>query len=199
MNTKRVLMLDNYDSFTFNLVQAFLIQGAEVLVHRNDVIDVPACLALRPTHVVVSPGPGTPDEAGISMALIEACLAAGLPLLGVCLGHQAMAQVLGGDVVRAPRLMHGKSSPVHHDGGGLYVGLSQPFEAGRYHSLIVASSSLPAALEPVAWTAEGELMGVRHRSKPAFGVQFHPESVLTPEGDALLGNFLGVPSEAHDA
>ena len=197
--TPRVLMLDNYDSFTFNLVQAFQVQGAEVLVHRNDVIDVQGCLALQPTHVVVSPGPGNPDEAGISMALIEACLDASLPLLGVCLGHQSLAQVLGGSVVRAPRLMHGKSSPVHHDGEGLYVGLSQPFEAGRYHSLIVASASLPDVLRPVSWTAEGELMGVRHRTRPAFGVQFHPESVLTPEGDALLGNFLAVGREASDA
>jgi len=183
--TPRVLMLDNYDSFTFNLVQAFQVQGAEVLVHRNDVIDVVGCLALEPTHVVVSPGPGNPDEAGISMALIEACLDASLPLLGVCLGHQSLAQVLGGDVVRAPRLMHGKSSPVHHDGAGLYAGLPQPFDAGRYHSLIVASASLPTVLQPVAWTAEGELMGVRHRERPAFGVQFHPESILTPDGDAL--------------
>ena len=199
MNAPRVLMLDNYDSFTFNLVQALQVQGAGVVVHRNDVVDVPACLGLRPTHVVISPGPGNPDEAGISMSLIEACLDARIPLLGVCLGHQSLAQVLGGDVVRAPRLMHGKSSPVHHDGEGLYLGLSQPFEAGRYHSLIVASSSLPAALAPVSWTAEGELMGVRHRQLPAFGVQYHPESVLTPEGDALLANFLAVRPEPSDA
>lgn len=195
----RVLMLDNYDSFTFNLVQAFQIQGAEVVVHRNDVIDVQSCMALRPTHVVVSPGPGNPDDAGISMGLIEACLGADLPLLGVCLGHQSLAQVLGGRVIRAPRLMHGKSSPVHHDGGGLYADLSQPFDAGRYHSLIVAPGSLPQALQPVAWTAEGELMGVRHRDKPAYGVQFHPESILTPEGDALLGNFLGVHAGVEHA
>jgi len=188
----RVLMLDNYDSFTYNLVQAFQVHGADVFVHRNDAVDVQGCLALEPTHVVVSPGPGNPDEAGVSMSLIEACLDASLPLLGVCLGHQSLAQVLGGDVVRAPRLMHGKSSPVHHDGAGLYVGLPQPFDAGRYHSLIVATSSLPAVLEPVAWTAEGELMGVRHRERPAFGVQFHPESILTPDGDRLLGNFLAV-------
>lgn len=191
--TPRLLMLDNYDSFTFNLVQAFQVLGADVVVHRNDVLTVEQCLALEPTHIVVSPGPGNPDEAGISLALIEAALGT-VPLLGVCLGHQALAQVLGGFVVRAPRLMHGKSSPVHHDGQGLYTGLSEPFEAGRYHSLIVDQARLPSVLEPVSWTPKGELMGVRHTGvpdhAPAVGVQFHPESVLTPEGDALLANFL---------
>jgi para-aminobenzoate synthetase component II len=189
-----VLMIDNYDSFTFNLVQSFQVLGARVLVHRNDVLTVAECLALEPTHVVVSPGPGTPDEAGISLRLIEAVLGR-VPLLGVCLGHQSLAQVLGGRVIRAPRLMHGKSSPVHHDGRGVYQGLSEPLEAGRYHSLIVDDTALPAALERVAWTAEGELMGLRHREALAEGVQFHPESILTPEGDALLANFLRFGSE----
>jgi anthranilate synthase/aminodeoxychorismate synthase-like glutamine amidotransferase len=184
-----VLMIDNYDSFTFNLVQSFQVLGARVLVHRNDTLTVAACLALAPSHVVVSPGPGTPDEAGISLRLIEAALGR-VPLLGVCLGHQALAQVLGGRVIRAPRLMHGKSSLVHHDGEGVYAGLSEPFEAGRYHSLIVDDTCLPSDLTRVAWTVEGELMGLRHREALAEGVQFHPESVLTPEGDALLANFL---------
>jgi anthranilate synthase/aminodeoxychorismate synthase-like glutamine amidotransferase len=195
--TPRLLMLDNYDSFTFNLVQAFQVQGADVVVHRNDVLTVAECLALEPTHICISPGPGNPDEAGISLPLIEAAIGR-VPLLGVCLGHQALAQVLGGHVIRAPRLMHGKASPIHHDGKGLYAGLSEPFEAGRYHSLIVDAARLPADLAPVAWTPEGELMGLRHvavpEHAPAVGVQFHPESVLTPEGDTLLGNFLRMGS-----
>lgn len=193
-NTNRVLMIDNYDSFTFNLVQSFQVLGARVLVHRNDTLTVADCLALEPTHVVVSPGPGTPDEAGISLRLIEAVLGR-VPLLGVCLGHQSLAQVLGARVIRAPRLMHGKSSPVFHDGRGVYAGLPDPIEAGRYHSLIVDDTVLPAALERVAWTAEGELMGLRHREALAEGVQFHPESLLTPDGDALLANFLRFGSE----
>lgn len=192
--TPNMLVLDNYDSFTYNLVQAFMVAGARVTVRRNDVLDVAACLALQPTHVVVSPGPGNPDQAGISMSLIEACLERQIPMLGVCLGHQSLAQVLGGDVVSAPRLMHGKSSPVRHDGAGLYEGLPDPFEAGRYHSLIVDPETLPSDLHPVAWTAEGELMGVRHCRLPAFGVQFHPESILTPQGDVLMRNFLKVRS-----
>ncbi len=188
----KVWLVDNYDSFTFNLAQALRILGAEVVVHRNDQISVAAGLELQPTHIVVSPGPGRPEDAGISMAVIEAALERDIPLLGVCLGHQALGQVLGGTVDRAPRLMHGKSSPVFHDGTGVFTGLSNPLEAARYHSLIVQTGDLPAVLERTAYTQEGEIMGVRHRDKPVVGVQFHPESVLTPEGDHLLANFLGV-------
>ena len=187
----KVLLVDNYDSFTYNLAQAFQILGANVIVHRNDAITVDDALAVDPTHVVVSPGPGTPATAGISKAIIAAFLGK-RPLLGVCLGHQSLAEVLGGDVVRAPAMMHGKSSPVRHDGEGVYRGLTQPFEAGRYHSLIVRRETLPDTLTVTAETADGVIMGVRHTTHAAEGVQFHPESVLTPEGDRLLGNFLGL-------
>jgi len=185
----RVVLIDNYDSFTWNLVQAFAVTGAEVVVRRNDVVTVDDVEALEPTHLVISPGPGRPERAGISMAAIERFLGR-VPVLGVCLGHQALAAVLGGRVVQAQTLMHGKSSPVYHDGRGLFQGLANPFEAGRYHSLAVAEEDLPRELAVSAYTSDGEIMGVRHRSLPADGVQFHPESVLTPEGDRLLRNFL---------
>jgi para-aminobenzoate synthetase component 2 len=185
----RILLIDNYDSFTYNLVQAFLVLGAEVDVHRNDAISVDEALALAPSHLVISPGPGTPHDAGVSMQNIRA-FAGRVPIFGVCLGHQSLVEVFGGKVVRAARLMHGKVSPVLHDGKGLYAGLPVKFEAGRYHSLIAAPDCIPAVLEVTARTAEGEIMGVRHRSLPIEGVQFHPESVLTPDGPVLMGNFL---------
>jgi len=189
MTTPRLLLVDNYDSFTYNLVQAFLVIGADVLVHRNDAITVAEAEALAPTHLCISPGPGTPRDAGVSMAMIRA-FAGRLPVLGVCLGHQSIVEVFGGEVVRAGRLMHGKVSPVQHDGRGILAGMPQPFAAGRYHSLIARPESLPACLEVTARTAEDEIMGVRHRELMVEGVQFHPESVLTPEGPILLGNFL---------
>jgi anthranilate synthase/aminodeoxychorismate synthase-like glutamine amidotransferase len=163
--------------------------GAEVDVRRNDAIGVQQALAGKYTHLVISPGPGTPKDAGVSMQMIEA-FAGHLPIFGVCLGHQSLVEVFGGKVVRAGRLMHGKVSPVLHDGKGLYTGMRQGFEAGRYHSLIAESDSIPEALEVTARTAEGEIMGVRHRSLAIEGVQFHPESVLTPDGPILMGNFL---------
>ena len=191
----RLLLIDNYDSFTYNLVQAFLVLGAEVAVHRNDALTPAQALELAPTHLCVSPGPGTPADAGVSMDMIRA-FAARIPVLGVCLGHQSIAAAFGGRVVRAARLMHGKTSPVSHDGAGLYRGLSNPFVAGRYHSLVAAAADLPAELLVTARTAEGEIMGVRHRSLPLEGVQFHPESVLTPEGERLLANFLDLRAGA---
>lgn len=190
----RLLLIDNYDSFTYNLVQAFMVLGADVHVHRNDAIDVAAARRLAPTHLCISPGPGTPRQAGVSMAMIEA-FAGRLPVLGVCLGHQSIVEVFGGEVVRADRLMHGKTSAITHDGRGVFTGLPQPCVVGRYHSLIAAPGTLPAVLEVTARTAEGEVMGVRHREIDVEGVQFHPESVLTPEGPALLANFL-VPRRA---
>jgi anthranilate synthase/aminodeoxychorismate synthase-like glutamine amidotransferase len=189
MTTPRLLLVDNYDSFTYNLVQAFLVIGADVLVHRNDAITVAEAESLAPTHLCISPGPGTPRDAGVSMAMIRA-FAGRVPVLGVCLGHQSIVEVFGGEVVRAGRLMHGKVSPVQHDGRGILAGMPQPFAAGRYHSLIARPESLPACLEVTCRTAEGEIMGVRHRELMVEGVQFHPESVLTPEGPILLGNFL---------
>ena len=185
----RILLIDNYDSFTYNLVQAFLVLGASVDVHRNDAISVDEAAALGPTHLVISPGPGTPRDAGVSMRMIEA-FTGRIPIFGVCLGHQSLVEVFGGKVVRAARLMHGKVSPVMHDGKGLYAGMPQEFEAGRYHSLIAEPDSMPAVLEVTARTAQGEIMGVRHKSLPIEGVQFHPESVLTPDGPILMGNFL---------
>jgi anthranilate synthase/aminodeoxychorismate synthase-like glutamine amidotransferase len=185
----RILLIDNYDSFTYNLVQAFLILGAEVDVYRNDAITVEAALAGTHSHLVISPGPGTPRDAGVSMAMIRA-LAGRIPIFGVCLGHQSLVEVFGGKVVRAARLMHGKVSPVSHDGKGLFDGLPPQFSAGRYHSLIAEPQSIPAVLEVTARTPEGEIMGVRHRSLAVEGVQFHPESVLTPEGPNLMANFL---------
>ena len=187
----RVLLIDNYDSFTYNLVQYLRTLGAEVIVHRNDQIAVDACEALDPTHVVISPGPGRPEDAGVSMDVLKVFLERGTPMLGVCLGHQALGAVCGGVVKRNDRLMHGKSSMVYHDSKGVYAGLPNPVQVARYHSLVVERETLPAELEVVAYTEEGEIMGLRHRDKPVEGVQFHPESVLTPEGMAMLKNFLG--------
>ena len=185
----RLLLIDNYDSFTYNLVQAFLVLGADVRVYRNDAITVSEALALAPTHLCISPGPGTPYDAGVSMDMIRA-FAGKVPVLGVCLGHQSIVEVFGGKVVRAGRLMHGKTSLVRHDERTLFEGLPQPCEVGRYHSLIANPGSLPADLEVSAQTPEGEVMGVRHRSLMVEGVQFHPESILTPEGPRLMQNFL---------
>ena len=185
----RLLLIDNYDSFTYNLVQAFLVLGAEVLVYRNDAIVVAEARALAPTHLCISPGPGTPYDAGVSMEMIRA-FAGRIPVLGVCLGHQSIVEVFGGKVVRAGRLMHGKTSLVQHDGLGLFADLPQPCEVGRYHSLIAAPESLPQELTVTARTPEGEIMGVRHRGLAVEGVQFHPESILTPQGPRLLANFL---------
>jgi anthranilate synthase/aminodeoxychorismate synthase-like glutamine amidotransferase len=187
----RLLLIDNYDSFTYNLVQGFLVLGAEVSVYRNDALSTEAALALAPSHLCISPGPGTPYDAGVSMDMIRA-FAGRIPVLGVCLGHQSIVEVFGGKVVRADRLMHGKTSQVQHDGRTLFAGLPQPCEVGRYHSLIAAPASMPAELEVSARTAEGEIMGVRHRQLLVEGVQFHPESILTPEGPRLMSNFLGL-------
>ena len=189
----RLLLIDNYDSFTYNLVQAFLVLGAEVDVRRNDEITVEEALKLAPSHLCISPGPGTPRDAGVSMDMITA-FAGKVPVFGVCLGHQAIVEAFGGEVVRAPRLMHGKTSMVEHDGRTLFAGLPQPCEVGRYHSLIAQPSKMPADLEVDAKTAEGEIMGVRHRRYTVEGVQFHPESVLTPQGPQLMGNFLRLRS-----
>ncbi|HXW74360.1 MAG TPA: aminodeoxychorismate/anthranilate synthase component II [Steroidobacteraceae bacterium] len=191
--TPRLLLIDNYDSFTYNLVQAFLVLGAEVSVYRNDALTPAAALALAPTHLCISPGPGTPYDAGVSMDMVRA-FAGRIPVLGVCLGHQSIVEVFGGKVVRAGRLMHGKTSLVRHDARTLFEGLPQPCEVGRYHSLIAAPASLPAELEVSAQTAEGEIMAVRHRTLAVEGVQFHPESILTPDGPRLLRNFLAGPS-----
>jgi para-aminobenzoate synthetase component 2 len=185
----RLLLIDNYDSFTYNLVQAFLVLGAEVDVRRNDRIDVAAALALAPTHLCISPGPGTPADAGVSMDMIRA-FAGRIPVLGVCLGHQSMVEVFGGKVVRAGRLMHGKISTIRHDGAGVFAGIPQDCEVGRYHSLIAEPASFPAVLDVTARTDQDEIMGARHRELMVEGVQFHPESVLTPLGPKMLGNFL---------
>ena len=187
--TARLLLIDNYDSFTYNLVQAFLVLGAEVEVHRNDTLTPAAARALAPTHLCISPGPGTPHDAGVSMDMIRE-FAGRIPVLGVCLGHQSIVEVFGGEVVRAGRLMHGKTSLVQHDARTLFSGVAQPCEVGRYHSLIAEPASLPGVLEVSARTAEGEIMAVRHRTLTVEGVQFHPESILTPEGPRMLGNFL---------
>jgi anthranilate synthase/aminodeoxychorismate synthase-like glutamine amidotransferase len=189
MRAAKLLLIDNYDSFTYNLVQAFLVQGAEVEVYRNDAISVETALGMDHTHLVISPGPGTPRDAGVSMDMIRA-FSGRVPIFGVCLGHQSLVEVFGGKVVRAGRLMHGKVSPAHHDGRGVFAGMPQDFQAGRYHSLIAEPDSMPDVLEVSARTPEGEIMGVRHRHLPIEGVQFHPESVLTPEGPILIGNFL---------
>ena len=183
------LMIDNYDSFTFNVVQALASLGAEVEVVRNDALSVAEIAARRPASLIISPGPGRPADAGVSLAAIRE-LAGRVPILGVCLGHQCIVEVFGGEVVRADRVMHGKTSRIYNDGRTLYEGLSNPFEATRYHSLIAREESLPAVLEVSAFTSEGEIMGVRHRVHPIEGVQFHPESILTREGPALFANFL---------
>ena len=188
-NGPRLLLIDNYDSFTYNLVQAFAAEGAEVMVYRNDALSVAAALALAPTHLVISPGPGRPRDAGRSLAMIGA-FADRVPVLGVCLGHQCLVQHFGGRIVAAERLMHGKTSRAKHDGKTIFAGLPQPLAVGRYHSLCAERASLPDEFELTAETGRGEIMGVRHRSLPLEGVQFHPESVLTPDGGQLMVNFL---------
>ena len=184
-----ILVIDNYDSFTYNLVQYLGELGEQVEVRRNDEIDLAGIEALKPDHILISPGPCTPNEAGISLALIER-FKGEIPILGVCLGHQAIGQVFGGDVVRAERLMHGKTSPIINDGKTLYKDLPSPFTATRYHSLIVKRETLPDCLEISAETAEGEIMGLRHKEYPIEGVQFHPESIITDYGLQILRNFL---------
>jgi anthranilate synthase component II len=184
-----VAVIDNYDSFTYNLVQYLGELGARVVVYRNDALSAVDLAALEPAAVVISPGPCTPDEAGISLDVVRV-MGSRTPLLGVCLGHQAIGQAYGGEVVRAPRVMHGKVSAVHHDGTGVFSGLPDPFEATRYHSLVVAREGLPSSLEVTAWTDDGLIMGLRHRSHPVVGVQFHPESICTPVGHRLLAAFL---------
>jgi anthranilate synthase/aminodeoxychorismate synthase-like glutamine amidotransferase len=185
----RMLLIDNYDSFSYNLVQAFAAMGADVMVYRNDAITVDEALRLDPTHLVISPGPGRPEDAGVSIEMIDT-FAARVPVLGVCLGHQCLVTHFGGDIVRAERLMHGKTSMAKHDGKTIFDGLTQPFEVGRYHSLCATAKTLPDTLELTAETDRGEIMGVRHKELPLEGVQFHPESVLTPQGDKLMANFL---------
>jgi anthranilate synthase/aminodeoxychorismate synthase-like glutamine amidotransferase len=194
----QLLLIDNYDSFTYNLAQAFMVLGADVQVVRHDEITVEQALALAPTHLCISPGPGTPHDAGVSMAMIRA-FAGRVPVFGVCLGHQCLVEVFGGKVVRAPRLMHGKTSLIEHDARELFAGLPQPCEVGRYHSLIAAPEAIPAELEVCAATAEGEIMAVRHRRFTAEGVQFHPESVLTPDGPRLMQNFLATSGGERQA
>jgi len=186
-----ILIIDNYDSFTYNLVQAIggMDLGREMKVVRNDVMSVDELVALKPEHVILSPGPCTPNEAGISVDLVRA-LDDATPILGVCLGHQCIGQAFGATIVRAPRLMHGKTSPIRHDGTGIYYGLSNPFTATRYHSLTIDKATLSDEFTVTAWTDRDELMGIRHKTKPIEGVQFHPESFLTEEGGRLLANFL---------
>jgi anthranilate synthase/aminodeoxychorismate synthase-like glutamine amidotransferase len=185
----RLLLIDNYDSFTYNLVQAFMVLGADVRVYRNDTISRAEADELLPTHLCISPGPGTPQQAGVSIELIKH-FSGHIPVLGVCLGHQSITEAFGGRVVRAARLMHGKTSDIQHDGAGVFAGLPNPCEVGRYHSLIADEASLPESLEITARTDAGEIMGIRHRELCVEGVQFHPESVLTPDGPQLLANFL---------
>lgn len=189
-----LLMIDNYDSFTFNLVQYLQMLGAEVKVVRNDAMSVAEIAALKPSHIVVSPGPKTPNEAGVSLEVIRQ-LGPNIPLFGVCLGHQAIGQIYGGDVIRASNIMHGKVSPIRHEGKGVFAGLPDRYQATRYHSLVVDKNSLPEVLEVTAWTENDdgsieEIMGLRHRQFPVEGVQFHPESILTQHGHALMKNFL---------
>ncbi len=198
-----ILVIDNYDSFTYNLVQYLAELGAEVQVKRNDAISIEQIRALAPSHLLISPGPCTPNEAGISLQVVSE-LGGEIPLLGVCLGHQAIGQAYGGEVVRARQVMHGKTSPMHHRGQGVFAGLPQPFEATRYHSLIVAEDSLPEVLEVTAWTehADGsrdEIMGLKHKHLPIEGVQFHPESILTRDGKSLLRNFLDATQRSRSA
>lgn len=188
----KLLMIDNYDSFTWNLVQYLGELGEDVRTVRNDAISLDDVAALAPARIVISPGPCTPNEAGISLALIER-FAGRIPILGVCLGHQAIGAAFGGRVVRARQVMHGKTSPIRHDGAGVFRGLPDPFTAIRYHSLAIERETLPDCLEVTAWTDDGEIMGLRHRELRVEGVQFHPESILTGHGHALLANFLGEP------
>jgi len=190
-----ILVIDNYDSFTYNLVQYLGELGGEIVVRRNDEIDLAGIEALAPDHILISPGPCTPNEAGISLALIEH-FKGKIPILGVCLGHQAIGQAFGGEVVRADHLMHGKTSEIHHSGKGVFAGVPSPFTATRYHSLIVKRETLPDCLEITAETAEGEIMGLRHREYPVEGVQFHPESIMTEHGKTILRNFLAYKAGA---
>ena len=184
-----LLMIDNYDSFTYNLVQYFAELGEDVVVHRNDEITVEQVAALNPQHIVISPGPCTPNEAGISVPLINS-LAGKIPILGVCLGHQSIGQAFGGKIIHAKKLMHGKTSLIHHNNNSVFRGLSNPFTATRYHSLVIERETLPECLEITAWTDDGEIMGVRHKTLAVEGVQFHPESILTEHGHDMLRNFL---------
>lgn len=196
-----ILVIDNYDSFTYNLVHYLVELGARVDVRRNDTLSVSEALDLAPSAVLLSPGPCTPDDAGICLELIRSAPDT-LPILGVCLGHQAIGQAFGGTVVRAKSLMHGKTSEIHHSGQGVFEGLPSPFTAARYHSLAVRSVDLPSELAPNAWTSDGEIMGLSHRSRPIHGVQFHPESYATEHGHQLLSNFLalaGAPTRRRDA
>jgi anthranilate synthase component 2 len=195
----RVLMIDNYDSFTYNLVQYLGELGAEVDVFRNDAASCDELLARAPDGVVISPGPGEPGDAGVSVALVHACASRGIPLLGVCLGHQAIGLAFGGRIVRARSIMHGKVSPISHDERGIFVGIPSPFEATRYHSLVIDEASCPETLEISARTPDGEIMAVRHREMPIEGVQFHPESILTREGKPLLRRFLERCGRGSDA
>ena len=190
----RVLLVDNYDSFTFNLVQALTLLGARVSVHRNDQVSIEDALAADPSHLVISPGPGRPEQAGITMPLLARAIGR-IPVLGVCLGHQALAAVLGARIGPARDLVHGRASEVLHDGRSLFEGLPNPLRAGRYHSLAVLAEGLPPDLAVTARTEDGEIMGLRHTRYPVEGVQFHPESVLTPDGSRLLLNFLGLPAD----
>jgi len=189
-----LLMIDNYDSFTYNLVQYFGELGEAIEVFRNDKISIAEIEKLKPETIVISPGPGTPRDAGVSLEVIHHC-AGKIPILGVCLGHQCIGEAFGGRIISAPRLMHGKISLIFHDGKGIFHGLPTPFEATRYHSLIVEKESIPRCLEICAWTDEQEIMGIRHRDTLVVGVQFHPESILTKEGKKLLKNFLGLARE----
>ncbi|WP_312164202.1 aminodeoxychorismate/anthranilate synthase component II [Phenylobacterium sp.] len=184
-----ILVIDNYDSFTYNLVHYLNELGAETLVYRNDALSVEEALGLKPQGVLLSPGPCTPNEAGICLELLAAA-PDDLPILGVCLGHQAIGQAYGGEVVRAKAIMHGKTSAIHHEGKGIFAGLPEPVTATRYHSLSVEKSTLPEVLEVTAWTEDGEIMGFQHKAKPVHGVQFHPESIATEGGHAMLANFL---------
>jgi len=193
-DNKMLLMIDNYDSFTYNLVQYLGELGEDIKVFRNDKISIEEIEKLRPDRIVISPGPCTPKEAGISVAVIKH-FAGRLPILGVCLGHQSIGAAFGGEIIRAPRLMHGKTSLIHHDGKTIFKGLPDPFEATRYHSLLIRKESIPDCLEVSAWTDSGEIMGARHREFVIEGVQFHPESILTVAGKDLLGNFLKLRQE----
>jgi len=196
----KVAVVDNYDSFVYNLVQYLGELGADPVVVRNDAVDVAGLRALNPAALLVSPGPGRPEHAGVSSAAIAELGGGGLPVLGVCLGHQCIGQFFGGAIVRAPEIVHGKASPIHHDGRGVFAGLPQVFEATRYHSLVVDADSIPDCLEVTAWTAAGLVMGLRHKSLPIEGVQFHPESILTgAAGHDLLGNFLELASAGEFA
>ncbi len=191
-----IVLIDNYDSFTYNLAQAFGMLGAQIQVFRNDALTVEQLAALNPSHIVISPGPGDPDDGGISLEAVRQ-LGGRIPILGVCLGHQCIGQAYGGVVRRAPRLMHGKTSLIYHKNNGIFSELPNPFEATRYHSLIVEEQSLPKCLKVTAFTDQGEIMGLQHTEYPVFGVQFHPESILTTFGPRLLQNFLNVRAPVH--